>query len=538
MSTRHVRRAGTRRRALGLVAVGTAAGMLGITSAAQAQPPPQNGEIGPDQVGICHSEGKPGEPKGYVFIAPNKSSIINPVSGKLEGHGKDKDDVIPAFSIPRKSPPNPAGLIWTFPGSNMEIDGNKNYSGQKFIDNKCFPLAIEKTGTAEVLPGGTIKYKVAVTNLSPMTIPFDSVSVTDYKIKLIPPDVTTAMKPGETRTWTGEKKVYDSTRLCGMELTNTASVKLMKEPKRESSRRKRANGGTPMGQLSSWTTKVICPLDVAITKTPTQATVAPGGTVGYQVAVTNTGPLPVPTEFIEVKDEGATLTPPASPPEFLAPGASLLWGASRTAGSDASVCGTNVTNTASVTLNIPAPDGEQPKELVRRMPIYTFTPGADDTATAAGVPISGGICPVVTPSSTPAAPVAAFRPASPATLSVTKTGPARALRGGFVNFRVTVTNTGGATATGVTLSDSPARAMAWRAVPAGATVSGTTASWAIGDLAAGQSVSKVVRFRMRTSATGRSCNTALATATGLESARARACVTVVAAQRPATPVTG
>lgn len=496
--------------------------------------PPDDGE----KVTICHATRSWSNP--YVKESVSTNAIINQVSGKWQGHGKHKYDVIPAFTIPRQSPPNPPGLMWSFPGLP---EGSTPEARDALINNECFPLGIKKTGTASVLPGGKVSYEVAVTNLGFRSIPFEAIKVWDYKVPLDPPDLASALKPGETRVWTGSRMAPDSLRMCGRKLKNTAKATLVMPKKGETSRkrkglRKRQAQDDMTIVSSTWMTDVICPLDVAITKTPTQATVEPGGTVGYQVAVTNTGPLPVPTELIEVTDEGATLTPPASPPEFLSPGASLLWGASKTAGSDPSVCGTDVTNTASVKVNVPTSNGEKPEEMGRRMPLYTFTPGADDTATAAGVPISGGICPVVTPASIPiATPVTALRPAGPA-LSVSKTGPARALRGGFVNFRIKVTNTGGATATGVTLSDTPARAMQWRAVPSGAKVSGSTATWNIGDLAAGQSVSKVVRMRMRLTASGRSCNTAVASATGLEQVRDRACVTVVAARRPATPVTG
>ena len=499
--------------------------------------PPDDGE----KVTICHATRSWSNP--YVKESVSTNAIINQVSGKWQGHGKHEDDVIPAFTIPRQSPPNPPGLTWSFPGLP---EGSTAERRDALIKNECFPLGIKKTGTASVLPGGKVSYEVAVTNLGFRSIPFEAIKVWDYKVPLDPPDLASALKPGETRVWTGSRMAPDSLRMCGRKLKNTAKATLVMPEKGKTSRkrkglRKRQAQDDMTIVSSTWMTDVICPLDVAITKTPTQATVEPGGTVGYQVAVTSTGPLPVPYELIEVTDEGAALTPPANPPEFLAPGASLLWGASKTAGSDVSVCGTNVTNTASVTVNVPQPpNGEQPKETGRRMPMYTFTPGADDVATAVGIPVSGGICPVVTPASIPATPVApatAFRPAGPA-LSVTKTGPARALRGGFVNFRVTVTNTGGETATGVTLSDTPARAMQWRAVPSGAKVSGATATWSIGDLAAGQSVSKVVRIRMRLTASGRSCNTALATATGLDQARARACVRTVTARRPVTPVTG
>jgi len=531
MNTRHVRRAGARRRALGLAAVGTAAGMLGIASTALAgdPSPPDDGEK--EKVTLCHATGSATNPYVQITTSPQ---------GALNGHAKKHaEDVIPPFDD------LPDGKNWTS-------------QGQALAANTCFPLGIVKQGDKTVLPGGTISYAVTVTNLVPGTfdygdekkpqkpfgwIPFEKIKVMDLnpKVKLTPPvDPPEYLKPQETATWTGTRRVRYNLNRCGAYVSNRAWAGFEEMAKQESSKslksrsRKRTKAVDEKevqlkGVFSeTWMTQIICPLDVAITKTPTQATVEPGGTVGYQIAVTNTGPLPVPTTSIMVSDEGATLTPPADMPKYLEPKTSLLWGASKAVAADTSVCGTNVENTASVKLAL---DPEGPK--------YTFEPGADDVATAVGIPVSGGICPVVAPASIPEAPViTAFRPASPAALSVTKTGPARALRGGFVNFRVTVTNDGGATATGVTLADTPARAMQWRAVPSGAKVSGSTATWTIGDLAPGQSVSKVVRMRMRTSATGRSCNTAVATATGLDQARARACVRVVAARRPATPVTG
>jgi len=536
MNARHVRRAGARRRVLGLAVVG-AAGVLGVAATASAGvPTPPNGEGSKDKVTICHATSSWTNPYNEIEVSTN--SIINQVSGKVQGHGKDKDDVIPGFSIPRQSPPNPEGLIWTFPGMNMP-------EGQKLLDNHCFPLDVVKTGTPTVLPGGTIKYQVAVTNVGLESVPFGAVSVYDKYVKLNPPDVTTAMKPGETRVWTGERKVYDSLKMCGKGVKNTATVTLQKMPREDSLRRKRANGEDPVGDSSSWTTNVLCPLDVGITKTSTQTGVEPGGTITYTVRVTNPGPIPLPTGFLSVADPGATtLTPPAEMPKELKQGEFLDWTATKVLAADNALCNTNAENTASVTV-MPPVNGQKPSAKAENggswMPNYTSWPKDPVSATATPILISGGTCPPVTPSSTPvspaAAPVSALRPAGPA-LSVDKTGPVRALRGGFASYRVTVTNTGGATATGVTLSDTPARAMRWRAVPAGSTVSGTTATWAIGDLAAGQSVSKVVRFRMSTSASGRVCNTAVAAATGLESVRDRACTTIVAARRPATPVTG
>ncbi len=520
MNARHVRRAGARRRALGLAVVGAAAGVLGVSSTGLA-----NGEKPPkEKVTICHATGSDTNP--YSRISVSEKSII-----KDKGHGSHEGDVIPAFG--------------EYPGKNVE-------KGAALLANKCFPLEIKKTGDATVLPGGTVNYSVVVTNLGLTKIPFYKINVTDKLVPLKPPaEPPTDLMPGESATWTGSLAAEGSFGdICGTSITNKARVSL--GDKEDDARRKRSTSEDkdepkrqPKSRTSSWTTNVLCPLDVAIAKTSAQTGVEPGGTITYTVRVTNPGPIPLPTSFLTVADPGATtLTPPAEMPKELKQGEFLDWTATKVLAADNALCNTNAENTASVTV-MPPVNGQKPTAKRQNggswMPNYTSWPKDPVTAAATPILISGGTCPPVTPSSTPvspaAAPVSALRPAGPA-LSVEKTGPARALRGGFASYRVTVTNTGGDTATGVTLSDSPARAMRWRAVPAGSTVSGTTATWAIGDLAAGQSVSKVVRFRMSTSASGRVCNTAVAAATGIESVRDRACTTIVAARRPATPVTG
>lgn len=544
MNARHVRRAGARRRALGLAVVGAAAGVLGVSStglAGESDPPT-------DKVTICHRTASDTNP--YVQITVNKNAIINQVSGKIQGHGKHVadpqkgkwSDVIPAFSIAKQG----GSGSWDFAGLGLP-------EGQALLDNGCFPLGIKKTGDATVLPGGTISYQVVVTNLGLVKVPFEAIMVKDNTVDLVPPvDPPKYLDPGASATWTATRTIEDDLDMCGGTVKNTAKVKMGEARMPDSARRKqagrsRAKETSPNARMSSWTTDIICPLDVGIAKTSTQTGVAPGGTITYRVRVTNPGPIPLPTSFLTVADPGATtLTPPAEMPKALAQGEFIDWTATKVLAADNVLCNTNAQNTASVTVSPPT-NGATVKARAKgqngkpMMPNYTSWPKGPVTSTATPILISGGTCPPVTPSSTPVSPastpVSALRPAGPA-LAVTKTGPARALRGGFASYEVTVTNTGATTATGVTLSDSPARGLRWRAVPTGATVSGTTATWAIGDLAAGQSVSKVVRFRIRLSATGRICNTAVASATDVGSVRDRACTTVVAAARPATPVTG
>ena len=520
MNARHVRRAGARRRALGLAVVGTAVGVLGIASSGLAgQPDPEEGTQT-----ICHATGSKSNP--YVMETVNNSAIISAKSGKTQGHGKHMGDVIPAFSIPRQAPPNPPDLMWDFPGRNVA-------AGEALLANKCATLTIKKTGTASVLPGETIDYQVVVTNVGLKPVDFDWIAVKDKMVPLVPPTppIDGTLDAGKSATWVGQYDVPGGTRICGATIENTASVKLRKRYRDDSrSRLRRANEypmPMPMArQQSTWMTDVVCPLDLAVAKTTAQANVVPGGTVNYNVDVTNTGPLAVPTELIQVTDAGATLTPPVEPPDMLEPTQSLRWTATKAAGTDTALCGTNVTNTATVAVVFPE-NWEGPK--------YTFTAGADDTSNAPGVLIAGGTCPVVAPVAP--ATVVALRPAA-ASLTVTKTGPARILAGGTGSYRLTVTNTGGSDATGVVLRDQPPSSLALRAKPAGSRLQGTAVLWDIGTIPAGQSVSKTIRFTSRRTATGRKCNTAFVVATGVETAQARACTVVVAARRPVTPVTG
>ncbi len=535
MNGRHARRSGARRRALGLAVVGAATGVLGAASTGIAgEPDPSK-----DKVTLCHATGSKTNP--YVEITVNTNAVVNHNNGNLKGHGKHLSDVIPAFSVPRHTPPAPPGDPWPFAGYNVP-------AGQALIDNKCFPLGIKKTGDATVLPGGTIKYEVAITNLGLKDFPYKAIDVWDKYVPLMPPaDPPKWVKPGQVLVWTGSRTVPDSLRTCGRTWKNTATVMIKDREKQDDSRsRSRRSSERPMPPNSSrWMTQVICPLEVAIAKTSTQTSVEPGGTVNYTVRVTNPGPIPIfnPKSILKVEDAGATLTPPAEFPDMLKQGEFLDWAASKSVAADAALCATNVQNTASVSVVKPEQDGPKPVETAKRqngggpvIPMWPYTSYPETPVTAAAAPIlvAGAIC--STPL-TPAAVVTALRPAA-AALTVAKTGPARALAGGRVTYRVTVTNTGSSEATGVVLRDQPPGAMALVSKPTGSRMEGTAVLWDIGTIPAGQSVSKSIRFTARRTASGRKCNTAFVVATGVETAQARACTVVVAARRPVTPVTG
>ena len=519
MNTPRVRSGGARRRALGIAVAGVAVGALGVSGAALAGtgPPSEDGE----KVTICHRVG-----------GPHYNVITLDANGALNGHSRHASDVIPA--IPSEG-----------------YRGNNWPEGEALLKNGCFPLIIDKTAPEDVVAGGTIPYSVKVTNIGLKVVSFDDISVKDWikkvgKLSLKGPSDITDLDPGESRTWTGSYVVKDdpeSPRRCGQVIKNTAKVTLERPkpgppngqgPKsRQKKRALQSDEGTPpkMSRYDSVMTTVICPLDVSISKASAEGSVAPGGTVNYTLGVKNTGPLPIPTATIVVKDEMASAppVPPADLPKYLEPNQTANWTASKSVALDAALCGTSVQNTATVALDFTG--GEWPK--------YSFTPSADDTATAAGVLVTGGICPVDTPLTPASVPgVVALRPASAPALSVEKTGTARVVAGGNLLYNITVTNTGTEAATGVVLNETPPGTMLWRAIPTGATRTGRNVSWNIGTLEGGQSVTASIRLKMRRTATGRSCNVASATSTNAGSARDRACTTVSVARRPATPVTG
>ncbi len=396
-----------------------------------------------------------------------------------------------------------------------EPDATNNSS--TFLTQVICPLkvSIAKNATNGPLePGQLATYEVIVTNSGDFTVPFDQIVVSDPGADLTDPEDTSPLAPGKTRTWTATRKV-PADQACGSQVENTAGVTLGKPDTIAAV----ADDAVAEPQTATAFTSIICPVSVSITKSTPQASVTPGGTVAYDVTVTNPSPYPVPFSSIVVTDEGATLTPPADASD-LAPGATRTWTATKAVASDAALCGTGVTNTATAVL------GELPEGL-------KSTLEGPVSATATPVTVAGGICVPVTP-----ATVEAFRPAAGPTLTVAKTGPARALAGGRVAYRITVTNTGGTDATGVVLRDQPPNAFALIRVPSGGRLQGTNVLWDIGTVGVGQSVTKTIRFTARRTASGRKCNIALVSATGLESVRARACTVVVAAKRPVTPVTG
>lgn len=378
----------------------------------------------------------------------------------------------------------------------------------------CPPhVSIAKTATnGPVAPGDTATYDIAVTNTGFVDIPLTDLTVTDVGADLVAPTTPDPLIPGASAIWKATKFVPTSTPCDIGTVSNTASVSLTPP----------ANPPTSPAALAAVdpsataTTPVVCPVDVTVAKTTPSTTVVPGGTVPYSITVTNPSAFPVPFSAISVTDDGATITPPVDTTD-LAPGAERAWTATKAAADGLAACGTTVTNTAQVAL-VGLPEG------------YSAITAGGSSSVAPGVTIAGGICITpVTVATTPDAPVAI---AALPQLLVRKSGPAIARKGSAVTYKIKVTNRGPRVATNVVITDTPPRSMLIGGTPQGATRSGRTLTWALGDLAVGASRTVTVTLGMRLTASGTPCNIATATASGAASARAKACTRVQAVRDP------
>jgi len=363
-------------------------------------------------------------------------------------------------------------------------------------------VSISKSGPATIAPNGTINYDITVTNSGSGTIPFKSIDVQDPQADtLTPPEDTSDLAAGTSRVWTATKLAGAE---CGASVSNTATVTLNLPP---------GYSEPDTSNNSSTATSVItCPTDVAISKAG-PATIAPDGTINYDITVTNTGVNTIPFTSINVLDPGAnTLTPPVDTTD-LAAGTSRVWTATRIAGT---VCNSTESNTATVALNLP--------------PGYAPPP---ETAITSATSTSIVTCPpVVTPAADSRVAPAAFVTAAPASLSVRKLGVALARPGSIVGFRIRVTNTSAVTATNVALTDLPPSAFVIGSTPAGSTRAGHNFTWNLGTIGAGSTKTVGIILNLKANARGTVCNVARAIADNAIAAQGRSCVRVRAAGRP------
>ena len=268
-----------------------------------------------------------------------------------------------------------------------------------------YDVSITKTAdTPTVDPGGTATWTVTVKNTGADAIPFEMIEVSDTDADSLTPIGTTPdrLAPGDSFSWTASKKVSNDPDLCGTEILNSASVSL-----KDYDTKTTDDESTP--NIPITVDGEVCVPDVSIAKTADEPTVDPGGTATWTVTVTNSGQVPVPFTDIDVTDTDAdTLEKIGTPPDSLAPGASFSWKASKAVENNVDLCGTEILNSASVTLKGSA----------------TPTPGDDSTGNIP-ITVDGEVC-------APEYNVAIQKSSNSATVEP----------GGTATWTVTVTSTG------------------------------------------------------------------------------------------------
>lgn len=149
----------------------------------------------------------------------------------------------------------------------------------------------------------------------------------------------------------------------------------------------------------------------------------------------------------------------------------------------------------------------------------------DANVTKATAPVVVRVCAVS--GTTPLPPVGIVgTPVQPPSLRVTKAGPATATAGRLVTYRITVSNRGAGEALAVMLRDVLPRGFSVPGKVAGGSVDKGAVRWDLGTLAAGESRTVKVTFRLDRGIKGRRCNTAIATPSNGASASGTRCTRI------------
>jgi uncharacterized repeat protein (TIGR01451 family) len=119
-------------------------------------------------------------------------------------------------------------------------------------------------------------------------------------------------------------------------------------------------------------------------------------------------------------------------------------------------------------------------------------------------------------------------------LSLSKSGPSRALAGARVGYVIRVTNRGGAELRGLTVADDLPAGMSLASVPSGGRLRSGRVVWTIGSLAPGATRTLRVSVRIDSDIAGRRCNRATATVGQLRRT-ASSCTRIRALRRPIVP---
>ncbi|HJU39647.1 MAG TPA: DUF5979 domain-containing protein, partial [Tahibacter sp.] len=367
-----------------------------------------------------------------------------------------------------------------------EPDSNpsNNSSSASLNGNPLADLVVVKTGPASVNPGGTITYTVTVQNQGPS----DATNV--VLADSTPPglafvdntgDCTTAYPCTFATIAAGALITIDSTYSVPADyagadpIVNTASATSDTPDPNPSNNSSSAQTGVGAGSA-----------DLAIVKSG-PASVTAGASITYTLAITNLGPSPA---------NGAGYSDP------LPAGLSAI-SASCAGESGGAACGTQpnvVGNTVSGAI------GTLPSGGGVLITIVATTPAAAGTlANIATIAPPAGVVDPNDGNNTSEVDSDVVIGATSADLSVVKTGPASAVAGGQVTYSIAVTNNGPDTAVATTLDDP---------TPAGLALISASAPCnsgfpcALGDLAAGASVSVDATFAIAANASGSIVNTA------------------------------
>ncbi len=118
---------------------------------------------------------------------------------------------------------------------------------------------------------------------------------------------------------------------------------------------------------------------------------------------------------------------------------------------------------------------------------------------------------------------------------MTKTGPARAVAGTKVTYRIRVRNRGSVALAGLAVAGDMPAGMSLARRPSGSRLRGGRITWSLGPLRAGRTRTLTVRVRIDAGVTGRRRNRASVRRAGLGTARARACTKIKSTRRRTQP---
>ncbi|GLZ78668.1 hypothetical protein Afil01_34750 [Actinorhabdospora filicis] len=331
-------------------------------------------------------------------------------------------------------------------------------------ETKLRLLQVKKTvSPAAPKKGETVTYTITVRNTGTADYPGASVSddlsavLDDATWVSVTADVGTALRSGNTLTWTGDLAVGESATIVYKVTVTNAGDKILRNAVSGE------DSNCPAGSTDPDCSTVTPTPNLTITKTASATTAKPGETITYTLTVRNTGAAAY--TGATVRDDLSGVIDDATWGSVTATSGTAAYSAPTLSWSGDVAAGASVTITYTVTVNKPPGGDKQLKNAVT---------GTADSNCPAGS--SDPNCSTTTPV---------------ATYTVAKTAsPASAKPGETVTYTVTVTNDGQADYTGASFTDDLSGVVddaTWGSVTASsgvATYTPTTLSWN-GNLAKG-----------------------------------------------------